>query len=122
MTRKFITPEQSAKDLLFALNHSYHRDIYINNKPSTPITELAQQMISDSGKNIPVKFIGMRPGEKLEEEDYPASTISTTKNKTLFLLTKHQHTAESIRQAINLLNKKAKPETINKIKALFKTK
>jgi len=120
MTRKFITPEQSAKDLLFALNNCHHRDIYINNKPSTPIMELAQKMILDSGKNIPVKFIGMRPGEKLEEENYPAHTIANTAHQDIFILTEHQHTAESIHQAINLLNKKAKPETIDKIKALFK--
>jgi len=122
MTRKFITPEQSARDLLFALNNGHHRDIYINNKPSTPIIELAQQMISDSGKNIPVKFIGIRPGEKLEEEDYPNHTIAATANQDIYRLTEHQHTAENIQQAINLLNKKAKPETIDKIKALFKMK
>ena len=122
MTRKFITPEQSARDLLFALNNGNHGDIFINNKPSTPIIELAQQMITDSEKNIPINFIGKRPGEKLEEEDYPDSTISSTNNKTLFLLTEDQHTTGNIRFAINLLNEKGKQKTIDKIKALFKTR
>jgi len=119
MTRKFITPEQSAKDLLFALNNSHHRDIYINNKPSTPITELAQQMISNSGKNIPVKFIGMRPGEKLEEEDYPASTISSTKNKTLFLLTENQHTKANIASSMQLLKGKITSELFDRVQTVF---
>ncbi len=122
MTRKFITPEQSAIDLLYVLQNGHHADIYINNKPSTPIIELARQMIDESGKNIPVKFIGMRPGEKLEEEDYPADTVQPTNGKDLFLLTEDQHKPENILQSIELLNGKVHLKTINKIKALFNVK
>jgi FlaA1/EpsC-like NDP-sugar epimerase len=122
MTRKFITPEQSAIDLLYVLQNGHHTDIYINNKPSTPIIKLAQQMIAESGKNIPVKFIGMRPGEKLEEEDYPAETVQPANGKDLFLLTEDQHKPENILQSIELLNGKVSLKTINKIKALFNVK
>ena len=122
MSRKFVSPEQSAKDLLFALNNGHHGNIFVNNKPSTPIVELAREMIKKSGKNIPVTFIGMRPGEKLEEEDYPADTVCVTGKKDIFLLTENQHKPENILQSIELLTGKISLKTINKIKALFNLK
>ncbi len=120
MTRKFITPEQSAKDLIFALSTGKHQDIFINNKPSTPIIKLAQQMIARSGKQIPVEFIGMRPGEKLLEEDYPAETIAATAHQNLFLLTEEQHRIRNIKTAIGLLNGKVSQKLLAEINLLFK--
>jgi len=120
MTRKFITPEQSAKDLIFALSTGKHQDIFINNKPSTPIVKLARQMIDKSGKQIPLKFIGMRAGEKLREEDYPAETIATTTHHNLFLLTEEQHHIQNIKKAMGLLNGKISRKLLNEINLLFK--
>ncbi len=122
MSRKFITPRQAAKDLLFALNSGHHTDIFINNKPSTPIVELAEKMIIQSGKDIPIRFIGRRPGEKLEEEDYPGDTIVPTSENNLFRLIENQHTPENILKAIGLLKGKVPEETINKIKAVLNIK
>ncbi len=122
MTRKFISPEQSAKDLLFTLNYGNHGEVFINNKPSTPIVKMAREMIINSGKDIPITFIGMRPGEKLEEEDYPADTVRATGKKNIFLLTENQHKPENILQAIELLTGKISLKTIDKIKALFNLK
>ncbi len=121
MTRKFITSHQAAEDLVFALNHGKHGEIFINNKPSTPIVELAQKMIVVSGKAVPIKFVGMRPGEKLQEEDYPAATVLPTIRQHIFLLAENQHDAKSISKAINLLKGKVTNQTQNKIKALFKS-
>ncbi len=120
MTRKFITPDQSANDLIFALNTGKHQDIFINNKPSTPIVKLAQQMIARPGKQIPVKFIGMQPGEKLREEDYPAETIAATAHQNLFLLTEEQHHIRNVKKAIGLLNGKVSQKLLTKINLLFK--
>ncbi len=50
MSRKFITPREAAHELLFALENGNHGDIFINNKPSTPIVDLAKEMIEQSGK------------------------------------------------------------------------
>ncbi len=122
MSRKFVTPHQAAKDLLFVLNTGHHTDVFINNKPSTPIVELAEKMIIQSGKDIPIQFIGKRPGEKLEEEDYSGDTIVPTSENSLFRLIENQHTPENILKAISLLKGKAPEETINKIKAVLNIK
>ena len=96
MSRKFITPGQAAAQLLFALSEGENKEIFINNKPSTPIVELAREMIEKSKKNISIRFIGARPGEKMEEEDYPAGAIKTTGHPELFILTEEQHSAPAV--------------------------
>ena len=119
MTRKFITPIQSAMDLDFVLNNGRHQDLFINNKPSTPIIDLAQQMIIESGRSIPIKFIGMRNGEKMEEEDYPVETISPTEDENIFRLTEDYFSYQDVMHAIGLLEGKVNPKTIDKIKVVF---
>ena len=119
MTRKFITPKQAAEDIMFALKNGNHQDVFVNNKPSTPIIKLAQDMINASGKKIPIEFVGIRPGEKLQEEDYPSNIILPTENKNIFILTNNQHTDENIDRAINLISSKLHDETINSIKDIF---
>ena len=119
MTRKFITPEQSSEDIMFVLNHGNHQDVFVNNKPSTPILKLAQDMINASGKKIPIEFVGIRPGEKLQEEDYPSKIILPTGSKYIFRLTNNQHTDENINHAISMLSGKVSDETIKRIKDVF---
>ena len=119
MSRKFITPEAAAGQLIFALLHGEHKDIFINNRPSTPIVELAKEMIAKSNKEIAIKFIGMRPGEKLEEDDYPSETIKPTEHKELFVLTENQHCERDIEIVINNVSRKVKPELTLEIKKSF---
>ena len=119
MSRKFVTPSEAAHDLIFALLNGNHGDIFINNKPSTPIIELAQKMIDESGKSIPIQLIGMRPGEKLQEEDYPEGTIVATANCSLYRLTEDQHSEKDLQQALGLLSGKIRDNLTDKIKATF---
>lgn len=122
MSRKFESPLAVCKDLLFVLSHGHHGDIYVNNKPSTFIVDLAKKMIEQSGKNIPIRFIGMRPGEKLQEEDYPPYTIEPTTDNNIFRLIENQHSLENIEAAIGLLKEKVSEETINKIRTTLNIK
>jgi FlaA1/EpsC-like NDP-sugar epimerase len=118
MSRKFITPEAAAHQLIFVLEHGKNKDIFINNRPSTPIVELAWEMIRRSGKEIPVKFIGMRPGEKLQEEDYPEETVKRTSHPELFLLTENQHTKNQVEEILKKTGEKTGKtfmEEINKV-------
>ena len=119
MTRKFITPKQAAEDIMFALKNGNHQDVFVNNKPSTPILKLAQDMINASGKKIPIEFVGIRQGEKLQEEDYPSKIILPTGNKDIFRLTNNQHTDENINNAISMLRGKISDKTISRIKDVF---
>ena len=115
MSRKFITPEQAAEQLIYALVHGENKDIYINNRPSTPIVALAKQMIKKSGKDIPIEYIGIRPGEKLQEEDYPQKTIRPTGHNELFILTENQHTKGAVEPVLKKLSEKVSDDLIQKI-------
>jgi FlaA1/EpsC-like NDP-sugar epimerase len=115
MSRKFITPEKAAEQLVFALTKGNYNNLFINNRPSTFIVDLAEQMISDSRKNIEIRFIGMRPGEKLQEEDYPEDSVLKTADEELFLLTENQHGNKTIKGIIESLNNKLPLSLISEI-------
>lgn len=67
MTRFFLTLGE-AIDLLFkAAESSYGGETFVMNMPACYIKDLCEVLIEDSGKEIELKEIGMRPGEKLDE-------------------------------------------------------
>lgn len=67
MTRFFLTLNE-AIDLLFkASSSACGGETFVMKMPSCYIKDLAEVLIEDSGKNIPIKEIGIRPGEKLHE-------------------------------------------------------
>ena len=106
MSRRFISGQEAADTIYYALKNGEDRDIYIINKPPEKITELARQMIAKSGKSIEVSFIGMRPGEKLEEETYSDTEVSDASFNDLALLKENIPEKDGIKIALNLLSNK----------------
>jgi FlaA1/EpsC-like NDP-sugar epimerase len=73
MTRFFMSVQEAVQLVLQASVLSTGRDIFmLEMGEPVPIVELARRMIELSGArvdvDIPIKVIGMRPGEKLEED------------------------------------------------------
>jgi FlaA1/EpsC-like NDP-sugar epimerase len=68
-TRYFVTVEQAAALLLFALSENFQGGIFIPQmtKP-VRIDEIAKSLIRQSGSHSPVIYTGLRPGEKLHEQ------------------------------------------------------
>lgn len=67
MTRFFLTLDE-AIDLLFkASEAAFGGETFVMKMPSCYISELANVLIESYDKNIEIKEIGMRPGEKLHE-------------------------------------------------------
>jgi len=65
MTR-FLLPLNRAVDTVFAPIRSAGRgEIYIPQVPAARLTDLAEVLIA--GRNIPIAFTGIRPGEKIHE-------------------------------------------------------
>jgi UDP-N-acetylglucosamine 4,6-dehydratase len=63
MTRFWITLPQAVDLVFYALEHSVGGEIFIPKIPSMKVTDLAEAM----APGVPVKIIGIRPGEKLHE-------------------------------------------------------
>ena len=63
MTRSWITLQQGVDFVLKNFYRMHGGEIFIPKIPSVKITDLAQAL----SKNIPLDFIGIRPGEKLHE-------------------------------------------------------
>ena len=69
MTRFNISLEDSINLVLYSLQNSVGGEIYVPKIPSYRILDLAKAI----GPNCKIKFIGIRPGEKIHEEMITAS-------------------------------------------------
>ncbi|ANV97502.1 UDP-N-acetylglucosamine 4,6-dehydratase (inverting) [Helicobacter enhydrae] len=67
MTRFWITLEDGVKFVLKSLERMHGGEIFIPKIPSMKITDLAKAL----APNLPLKIIGIRPGEKLHEVMIP---------------------------------------------------
>jgi UDP-glucose 4-epimerase len=65
MTRYLVTKEMAVDTVLTAYEHGKPGQIFVPVMPSAKIIDIAAIMAGGSG--IPVKVIGIRPGEKLHE-------------------------------------------------------
>jgi FlaA1/EpsC-like NDP-sugar epimerase len=98
MTRRFISSTEAADYLLFVFKTGKSKDIYVINKKPVSILSLAEQMISLSGKNLPVEIIGKRPGEKLEEMLYKPGEVKPVQYNDLAILLKKDYSIEIINE------------------------
>ena len=65
MTRFLMTLEQAVDTIFEAYKNGRKGEIYIPTAPSAYVTDIAYVLLG--GRSIPLKFIGIRPGEKLHE-------------------------------------------------------
>lgn len=68
MTRYFMLVEDACQLILAASELTQGGEIFIlDGGPAIKITDLALNMIAESGKNLPIIYSGIRPGERLHE-------------------------------------------------------
>jgi UDP-N-acetylglucosamine 4,6-dehydratase/5-epimerase len=67
MSRFFMSLEDAVDLVLFAFEHGNPGDIFVNKAPAGTIGDLAKAMMELTAKQVPVKIIGTRHGEKLYE-------------------------------------------------------
>ena len=65
MTRYIMTLNTAIATIMAALNSAEPGDTYVPDIPAVKITDLAETMIA--GQPIEIKYIGIRPGEKIHE-------------------------------------------------------
>ncbi len=74
MTRFLITLDQGATFVLQSLREMMGSEIFIPKLPSVRVVDLARAIAPD----LPLKTIGIRPGEKLHESMFPQDDARTT--------------------------------------------
>lgn len=67
MSRFFMSLEDAVDLVLFAFEKGNPGDLFVNKAPAGSIGDLAQALIELTGKQVPIKVIGTRHGEKLYE-------------------------------------------------------
>lgn len=67
MSRFFMSLEDAVDLVLFAFEHGNAGDLFVNKAPAGTIGNLANALMELTGKDVPVKIIGTRHGEKLYE-------------------------------------------------------
>ncbi len=67
MSRFFMSLEDAVDLVLFAFENGNSGDLFVNKAPAGTIGDLAKALMELSGKDVPVKIIGTRHGEKLYE-------------------------------------------------------
>ncbi len=79
MTRFLLTLDQATQIIFDALRHGKAGETYIPNLNSCNVMDLAEILISN--RKIDIKFIGIRPGEKIHEILISEEEISRTIKK-----------------------------------------
>ncbi|MCG7280434.1 polysaccharide biosynthesis protein [Chryseobacterium taklimakanense] len=67
MSRFFMSLEDAVDLVLFAFENGNPGDLFVNKAPAGTIGDLAQALMELTGKEVQVKIIGTRHGEKLYE-------------------------------------------------------
>lgn len=106
MSRRFISGKEAAENIIFAMKTGNDRDIFVELREPEKITDLANSMIKNSGKDIDVSFVGMKPGEKLAENCYRSNQIVHTSFKHLALLKDKTFGETEIKTALERLKNK----------------
>lgn len=67
MSRFFMSLEDAVDLVLFAFEHGNPGDLFVNKAPAGKIGDLAKALIELTKKEVPIRVIGTRHGEKLYE-------------------------------------------------------
>jgi UDP-N-acetylglucosamine 4,6-dehydratase/5-epimerase len=69
MTRFMMTLDESVDLVVHAMTHAEGGEIFVRKAPAATVIDLAHAMIAKygNGADVPVKVVGIRPGEKLDE-------------------------------------------------------
>ena len=67
MTRFLMSLDQSVDLVMYAFQHARQGDIFVQKAPASTIEDLAVAIQNIAGREVPVKTIGTRHGEKLYE-------------------------------------------------------
>jgi UDP-N-acetylglucosamine 4,6-dehydratase/5-epimerase len=80
MTRFLMSLEESVDLVLFAYQNARQGDIFVQKSPAATVETLAKAIISIFDRNVPIKVIGTRHGEKKYESLVSREEIARAEN------------------------------------------
>ncbi|OFY49506.1 MAG: hypothetical protein A2W85_06625 [Bacteroidetes bacterium GWF2_41_31] len=123
MSRRFITGPQAAEFIYHAYLFGQHNDLFVSTDKAVIITDLAQRLMHQMDKTVPIRFIGAKPGERLSEKGYSAQEVFPTSMSGLGKLRNNLYNHEETSRIQEQLLMKAKLhgdlEVIHKLNELF---
>ena len=119
--RYFMTISEAAQLVLRAGSMESDSEIYVLDMGSPiNILELAEKLTRLLGHipytEIPIKEIGMRPGEKLNEELFMHEDLMKTENQKIYIEIQKSISLEEIEKKIDILNEALETKDINMIR------
>lgn len=100
MTRFMMTLDDAADLVLYAFEHGAQGETFIQKSPACTVDVLAQAIFKYKNKTVPIKYIGLRPGEKVFEVLVTSEEMQRAKSEKQYyriknpLSTKHEGLAE----------------------------
>lgn len=121
MSRLFITGPKAASEIIYLMKKGVNKGVYVSYKEPVKIIDLAKQMIKESGKKIPIKIIGMKPGEKLTEHSFNREDLLETDIQYLGMIRDYSYSTEIVDQAIVTLNNKEEIQSNTETQEILNT-
>jgi len=125
MTRYFMSLLEAAQLVIQAGYFASRGEVFVLDMGSPiKILDLVHTLIRESGfepyKDIPIEFIGTRPGEKLYEEPLTKSEDAiATKNEQIFVVSPDSFNKKEHSELLNHLNDAAERGSVKDIKKIY---
>ena len=106
MSRLFVTGDKAADLLYYLMLEGVDKSVCVSYEKPIKILDLADSMIKESGKDIGIKCIGIKPGEKLTEKYFSEDEVIKTNFPGLGMIKGYNYDSNQTKSAINNLNRK----------------
>ena len=99
MTRFFMSADRAVELILKSFSMSRGGETFVFKMPVLRIGDLAQAVVENSGKDVQMSIIGLRPGEKMYEELMSEEeSARALENEELFIIIPYDHDRRECQQ------------------------
>jgi len=121
MSRRFVSGERAANMIWEAYNHGHHNDLYVSTEEAINITQLAHDTMKQLNQEVPIEYIGPKPGERLAEPGYSTEETRASDLSGLGILKTNPVNPQETRRMIQSLLDLAIRKTDQGLKSFLET-